>query len=81
MKPDLSEILQNLRSIEEDMDVPRNIRAKVKGTIELLTTDGEMELKIDKSLETLGEVADDPTVPQHTRMVVWSLVSQLETQK
>ncbi len=78
---ELTEVLENLEIIEKDNDVPRNIRSKVKEAIDILNAEGALDLKIDKSLETLGEVADDPTVPQHTRMQIWSLVSQLETTK
>ena len=78
---DLPEILEGLFMIHKDNDVTRNIRMKVKDVVDILNNEDEIEIKIDKSLETLGEVADDPSVPQHTKMQIWSLVSLLETNK
>ena len=75
------EILEGLSLIEEDLSVPRNVRIKIKNAMFILSNENEnsVDLKIDKSLEELGSVAEDPNVPQHTRMQIWSVVSQLET--
>lgn len=75
------EILEGLSLIESDASVPRNVRMKVKNAIVILRNDQEanLDIKIDKSLEELGSVAEDPNIPQHTRMQIWSVVSQLET--
>ena len=78
---ELKNIIDGLASIEQDNSVPRNIRAKIRNAIDILNEPKDMSLKIDKSLDELGEVADDPTVPSYTRMQIWSVVSMLETRK
>lgn len=76
---DLQGVIDGLTSIEQDNSVPRNIRAKIRNAINILSESKDISLKIDKSLDELGEVADDPTVPSYTRMQIWSVVSMLET--
>lgn len=79
---ELKNIVEGLLSIEQDTSVPKNIRAKVKSAIDILSLpQQDMSLKIDKSLDELGEVADDPAVPSYTRMQIWSVVSMLENRK
>ncbi len=76
----IGDVIEGLTSIEGDNTVPKNVRVRVKTAIDILTSNNEtsMDLKIDKSLEELSNVADDPNLPQHTRMQIWSVVSQLE---
>ena len=79
MELPIEDILDGLYSIEQDSTVPKNVRLRIKGAIEILNNNCiSMDIKIDKSLEELGNVTDDPNVPQHTRMQIWSVVSQLE---
>ena len=77
---EIKEILEDLTNIESDNAVPRNVRTMIKTTIEILKNcDGCSEgITIDRSLEQLGDIAEDPNLPQHTRMQIWNLVSQLE---
>ncbi|MBS3168299.1 UPF0147 family protein [Candidatus Woesearchaeota archaeon] len=79
---DFEEILEGLALIEQDTAVPKNVRLKVKNTMLILSNNEEagVDLKIDKSLQELGDVAEDPNLPQHTRMQIWSVVSRLESQ-
>ena len=76
----LQMIMQDLSSIESDASIPKNVRQKVKLAIEILNAeDKNLNLRIDKSIQELGDVADDPNVPQYTKMQIWSVVSQLES--
>ena len=77
---EIQEILEDLSSIESDNTVPKNVRIRIKNAIDILTNEKEtnVAIKIDKSLEQLGDVADDPNLPQYTRMQIWTVVSQLE---
>lgn len=73
------QVLENLSIIESDTSVPKNVRLRIKNAMDILsnTQDTNEGLKVDKSLEELGNVADDPNVPQYTRMQIWSVVSML----
>ncbi len=70
----------DLASIESDDTVPKNVRQRIKMTIEILSaSDSNLNLRIDKSIQELGDVAEDPNVPPYTKMQIWSVVSQLES--
>ena len=73
-------IVEDLSSIEKDATIPKNIRQKVKVAIDLLNAeDNNLSLRIDKSIQELGDLAEDPNVPSYTKMQIWSVVSQLES--
>ena len=73
-------IVEDLSSIEKDSTIPKNVRLRIKTAIDLLNTnDKNLNLRIDKSIQELGDVADDPNVPPYTKMQIWSVVSQLES--
>ncbi len=79
---ELKNIVEGLISIEQDNAVPRNIRAKIKSAINILNfPQQDIVMRIDKSLDELGDVADDPTISSYTRMQIWSVVSMLENRK
>ena len=74
----MKELIETLSAIEQDNTVPRNVRIKIKTSIEILQNKDD-NLRIEKSLEELGEVVEDPNVPSYARMQIWIIVSQLET--
>jgi len=38
-----------------------------------------VEIRIDKSLQGLDEISDDPNLSSYTRMQIWNVVSVLES--
>lgn len=71
-----------LIQIEQDLSVPKNVRVKVKNAMTALQEESlEQALKINKSLQELDDIADDPNIPSFTRTQIWNVVSLLETQK
>ena len=75
----LQVIVEDLSAIEKDATIPKNVRQRIKTAIDLLNgNDKNLSLRIDKSIQELGDVADDPNVPSYTKMQIWSVVSQLE---
>ena len=76
------EVVALLNQIEDDFTVPKNIRSKIKIMIKFLNEEEcDLALKIDKSLQELDEISDDPNVPSYTRTQIWSVVSLLESDK
>lgn len=74
------EIIEALAQIEEDCTVPKNVRAKIKNAmLALQEEEGAIEVKINRSLQELDDIADDPNLPIYTRTQIWNLVSALET--
>ncbi|HLC86370.1 MAG TPA: UPF0147 family protein [Candidatus Nanoarchaeia archaeon] len=76
----IKDILEGLSLIETDISVPKNVRIRIRTTMDILSSvdNKDFNLRIDKSLQELAEVADDPNIPQYTRMQIWTVVSQLE---
>ena len=80
MDEKLDEIFGVLEEIENDVDVPRNVRVRIKeATIALSEIDKSLALRIDKSLQKLDEISADPNMPMHARMQIWNVVSILES--
>lgn len=79
MDSKITQIIESLNQIELDVSVPKNVRSKVKSTIEILQEDKETPMKINKSLQELDELSDDPNIPQYIRTQIWSIVSDLES--
>jgi len=76
----LESIFEVLQEIERDIDVPKNVRARIKeATQALIEGEKSLALRIDKSLQKLDEVSTDPNVPMHARMQIWNVVSTLES--
>lgn len=68
-----------LIQISEDRTVPRNIRESAKSAKEILDSQEELTVKVDRAIQILDEVSDDPNMPTYTRTQIWSIVSSLES--
>ena len=69
-----------LEEIMGDITVPRNIRkstGEVKG--KLLNDNTSLAVRVATVISDLDELTANPNIPSHTRALVWSIVSQLET--
>lgn len=74
----IEDALTDLNSIEQDNSVPKSIRSRVRTAILALNENGKpAEVKIDKALQELDEISDDPNIPQFTRTQIWNIVSIL----
>jgi len=78
----VTEVVQLLNQIEEDLAVPRNVRSRICSMKIMFEKDnGDIRLKIDKSLQELDEISDDPNIPSFIRTQIWNIVSLLESRK
>lgn len=76
----LKDVIVILSQIEKDYTVPKNVRIKVKNAYVVLGENGQsIGVRIDKSLQELDEVSDDPNVPSYIRTQIWNVVSMLES--
>ncbi len=78
MNDSLKEVLLALAELEEDNTVPRNVKAKIANTIKALKENCEDNIKINKALHELEEVAEDTNMQPYTRTQIWNVVSLLE---
>lgn len=79
----VQDIIGLLAQIEQDFTVPKNIRVRVKGAMDILSDPNKkvMAVKASKALEELDVIADDTNLPAYTRTQVWHIVSLLESSK
>ena len=75
---DITEIVENLEMLSEDISVPRNVKEKLKNTIEILKEEVDLKIRVNKALHELDEISDDPNLESYTRTQVWNVVSLLE---
>lgn len=77
------EILESLSQIEQDSTVPKNVRFKIKAAIDALQQEKEiaLDLRINKALQELDDLSDNPNIPVYTRTQIWNVVSLLESIK
>jgi len=69
-----------LALIEQDNSVPKNVRERIKNSIVALEEKNiDVAIKINRSLQELDEISDDPNVPTYTRTQIWNVVSLLES--
>jgi len=75
-------IIEGLNSIEQDEDIPRNVKIKIKSAIDALSDEKKtISLRVDRSIEELNYVAEDPCLPNETRMQILTLMSLLESRE
>ena len=65
MEVDMEEIIEVLKELEEDTTVPRNVKDKIKNTIDALKEEGDLKIRVNKALHELDEIADDPNLPTY----------------
>ncbi len=72
-----TEMLENML---QDITIPRNIRrsaSEIKN--KLLDCNESLAVRAAAAVSELEELTNNPNIPAHTRTLVWSIVSQLET--
>ncbi|MDP6642014.1 MAG: UPF0147 family protein [Candidatus Nanoarchaeia archaeon] len=77
----MKEVIELLIQLEQEGTLPKNIRSKIKNTMNLLDENLDVAIKIDKSLQELDEIAEDPNVPSYARTQIWNVMSLLESRK
>ncbi len=80
MEDSIMQVIENLATLEGEASIPKNVKGKIRGAIELLrNSEKNIGLRVDQSLETLGDICDDPNLQPYVRMQLWSIVSKLES--
>lgn len=71
-------IVISLSEIQDDGTVPRNVRTHIQAIISTLKNETELSIKVNKALNTLGEIANDVNLQSYTRAQIWNIMSILE---
>lgn len=72
------ETIENLQELENDSNIAKNIKIKIKNIINMLKEDTELSIKINKALNELDEISNEPNLEAYTRTQIWNVVSILE---
>ncbi len=75
----LRDIIDALSELSIDLAVPKNIKSKISDMISILEDDSELSIRINKVLNELDEIADDPNMQSYTRVQILNIASLLET--
>ncbi|MHC1610331.1 MAG: UPF0147 family protein [Candidatus Methanospirareceae archaeon] len=69
-----------LEEMMRDTTVPRNIRRSASEVEDkLLNGDEPLAVRVAAVIADLDELTTHSNIPSHTRALVWSIISQLET--
>ena len=81
MDQQISEIIEFIKEISDEGNLPRNVRSKFSEIVALLKmiTKDNLSLTVNKLLSDLDEVATDTNLDQFTRQQIWSISSMLES--
>lgn len=71
-------VIAALRELEQDGQVPKNIKATIVNTIKALEQDGEMSIKVSRALQQLEQLTEDNNMQAYTRTQIFNIVSLLE---
>jgi len=75
----LKDVIDSLSELSSDLAVPKNIKNKISNMINILEDDSELSIRINKVLNELDDIADDPNLQAYTRVQILNIVSLLET--
>ena len=73
-----NETIETLKELEEDSNIPKNVKIKIQSIIDILKEDSETSIKVNKALNELDEISNDPNLEAYTRTQLWNIVSLLE---
>jgi uncharacterized protein (UPF0147 family) len=72
------DVESTLNELKDDATVPKNVRQRIEGVIELINGDLALPIKVSRVLNELEEIVDDVNLQQYTRTQIWNIVSMLE---
>ncbi len=74
----LTTVIAALRELEQDNQIPKNVKVKITGTISVLEQNAEMPIKVSRALQELEQLTEDNNMQAYTRTQIFNIVSLLE---
>ncbi len=75
----VEEIIETLARLQEDTTIPKNVKIKIQGMINILEErNTELSIKINKVLHELDDIGYDANMQPYVRMQLLNVVSMLE---
>ena len=76
----IDQVIANLELLKEDLTLPKNVKERVENSIIFLKEkDTENAVKVDKAIQELDDLADDPNIPNYLKTQLWNILSLLES--
>ncbi len=72
------QVVDALSELQEDTSLSKNVKERLLRTIQTLQESCEVSLKVDRALQELDEISDEPNLQTYTRTQIWGIVSMLE---
>lgn len=79
MNEEMGSVLETLCELQEDINVPKNIKEQLANTVDILESEAENSIKINKALGMLDEISENQNLQAFTRTQLWNISSILET--
>lgn len=81
LEEQISQICEMLDEILDDRGVPRNIRAAVDNAKQKLSNKEAGITEFSAAIYDLDDVSNDINMPNHTRTMLWEIISEIESLK
>ena len=74
----IKEIIDTLSELQEDPTLPKNTNSKLQEVIDILNSDSESSMKVNKAFNILEGIADNTNLQSYIRTQIWNITSMLE---
>ena len=74
----IKEIIDTLSELQEDQSLPKNTGVKLQEVIDILNSDSESSMKVNKAFNILEGIADNTNLQSYIRTQIWNITSMLE---
>ncbi|NOZ81437.1 MAG: hypothetical protein GXP63_07270 [DPANN group archaeon] len=71
-------VIELIEELALDNTVPKNVKNKLNAVLSILKTEEDLKVRVNKVLNDLDDVVDDPNLQSYTRTQLWNIVSVLE---
>ena len=79
MSSQILNVIEFIKEISEDGNLPKNVKQKINSIIEILNNGEEVSMKISKAIHELEDIVDDKNLEAYSRTQLYNVISQLET--
>ena len=74
----IKEIIDTLSELQEDQSLPKNTGVKLQEVIDILNSDSESSMKVNRAFNILEGIADNTNLQSYIRTQIWNITSMLE---
>jgi uncharacterized protein (UPF0147 family) len=76
----IEQVVQQLTPLLTNKGIPRSLRNMLKETLDQLQDNSiSPAIRAANTVSVLEEVSQDPNIPSHIRVLIWNMMSLLET--